>query len=480
MERKSKDSIRRKKRNEILRVMLVMSVVGTMVFQGQLLWALAMVLGYYVIREAFLSDHIFYPVQADYNYSLSPYWRSPVTVQDGINAGTVPDAVDTLLLTVRFRCQALGYLRDPWVEIHSKGIHYRQYFERGVGGLRYINLTNLVQDAEGNRIRPGLATLSFHHCMAGDGGELLGFCNAVSSHSRVLVIAPHADDAELAAFGVYSSHTSMIVTLTAGEIEAENFQTVEPDLVKASRLKGQLRSNDSVAAGAWGGVPAENIVSLGYFCKQLQAMHSLPDESMPSLTAAVSDSRFFRRYNRIRLASDVHGTASWNSLLGDLRELVALHKPDVIITPHPVLDPHPDHLYATRALVEALGETAAPVIFLLYANHYHNTQMAPFGPAHSAVGLPPGHQPSATALGAYTRVLADDVQQHKAMALQMMHDLRKTPTLAKRLRPFLQKWLAGRPETVYGADAFFRRAVRLHEVFFVADLSALRQLLKEV
>jgi hypothetical protein len=156
-----------------------------------------------------------------------------------------------------------------------------------------------------------------------------------------------------------------------------------------------------------------------------------------------------------------------------------LHKPDVIVTPHPVLDPHSDHLYATRSLVEALGETAAPVTFLPYANHYHNTQMAPFGLAHSAVCLPPGHQPSATAFGVYTRVLSDDVQQHKAVALQMMHDLQKTPTLAKRLRPFLRKWLAGRPKTVYGADAFFRLAVRLHEVFFVADLSALWQLLAE-
>ncbi len=47
-----------------------------------------------------------------------------------------------------------------------------------------------------------------------------------------MVIAPHADDAELAAFGLYSRCSeASIVTLTQGEIEAEHYQRLglEPD-----------------------------------------------------------------------------------------------------------------------------------------------------------------------------------------------------------------------------------------------------------
>ncbi len=40
-----------------------------------------------------------------------------------------------------------------------------------------------------------------------------------------MMLAPHADDAELAAFGLYSRADNVsIVTLTQGEIEAEHYQ----------------------------------------------------------------------------------------------------------------------------------------------------------------------------------------------------------------------------------------------------------------
>ncbi|MHC3970536.1 PIG-L family deacetylase, partial [Pseudomonas aeruginosa] len=90
---------------------------------------------------------------------------------------------------------------------------------------------------------------------------------------RVMVIAPHADDAELAAFGLYSQACeAWIVTLTAGEIETEHYRRMGLDGIAAARLKGRLRAWDSQAVPAWGGVPAERCVQLGYFCLQLPAM----------------------------------------------------------------------------------------------------------------------------------------------------------------------------------------------------------------
>ena len=84
---------------------------------------------------------------------------------------------------------------------------------------------------------------------------------------RVMVIAPHADDAELAAYGLYSqADETWIVTLTAGEIEAEHYQQMGLSSVEASRLKGRLRAWDSIAVPRWAGVPAAHCVQLGYFC----------------------------------------------------------------------------------------------------------------------------------------------------------------------------------------------------------------------
>ncbi len=86
-----------------------------------------------------------------------------------------------------------------------------------------------------------------------------------------MVIAPHADDAELAAFGLYSqAREAWIVTLTAGEIETEHYRRM--GLRRNScggALKGRLRAWDSQAVPTWGGVPAERCVQLGYFCLQL-------------------------------------------------------------------------------------------------------------------------------------------------------------------------------------------------------------------
>ncbi len=74
-----------------------------------------------------------------------------------------------------------------------------------------------------------------------------------------MILAPHADDAELAAFGLYSSADKVcIVTLTQGEIEAEHYQRLGLSAQQAAQLKGRLRSWDSMAIPLWGGVPPAN------------------------------------------------------------------------------------------------------------------------------------------------------------------------------------------------------------------------------
>src|SRR2546422_867970 len=50
------------------------------------------------------------------------------------------------------------------------------------------------------------------------GAARLHVCHeSIRSEDRVLVIAPHPDDAELAAFGLYADTRATIVTVTAGD-----------------------------------------------------------------------------------------------------------------------------------------------------------------------------------------------------------------------------------------------------------------------
>ncbi|PCK59870.1 PIG-L deacetylase family protein [Pseudomonas aeruginosa] len=286
-----------------------------------------------------------------------------------------------------------------------------------------------------------------------------------------MVIAPHADDAELAAFGLYSQACeAWIVTLTAGEIETEHYRRMGLDGIAAARLKGRLRAWDSQAVPAWGGVPAERCVQLGYFCLQLPAMQANPGEVVPSREADLADIRPFRQFNRLRLASDADGLSTWNNLLADLRELILLARPEVIVLPHPHFDPHPDHVRAQEAVREALqGLDWQPQALLHYANHLHDNDRWPMGDAHMGVSLPPLTEECSPLLP-WTLALERTRQVDKAMALGMMHDLQPRPPFKRRLRRRLQGWLAGRRWPAYGEDEFMRKAVRRHELFWVESL----------
>jgi LmbE family N-acetylglucosaminyl deacetylase len=50
--------------------------------------------------------------------------------------------------------------------------------------------------------------------------------------------------------------------------------------------------------------------------------------------------------NPFALPGDADGAPTWNNLLADLRELLLRARPEVIVLPHPTLDPHPDHICA--------------------------------------------------------------------------------------------------------------------------------------
>ena len=315
-----------------------------------------------------------------------------------------------------------------------------------------------------------------HHCSFDPTVTILSFKNPLSDQDKVMIIAPHADDAELAAFCLYSRHDSCIVTLTAGEIEAEYYEHAAAGKEEASRFKGRLRSWESVVVPQWGGVNNGNTMQLGYFCLALERMYAQKDVAVSSSTANLDDTRYFRSFNHRRLKSDQDGLPTWNNLVQDLVEVMQDYKPDIIVTPHPVMDPHRDHRYATMACLEACEKSMIAVdCFLLYANHYACTDMFPFGLSGSVASLPPVFDPTPE-MKVFSYLTDQPCQQEKLAALAMMHDLMTPIGLKKKIRQILQHVFLRRDAMRYGDDDYFRKSIRHNELFYPVDIAQLKKL----
>lgn len=469
------DTFRKKQKlhNQIKGGVFALLVVAILL-TGHYFYACAAVVLAYLIHELLWSDHIFYDPRSDYNFSLQAQREQQLRLKGSIVKLDEIAADATYLLKVQVRATAGGHIFDPYVETSTGNTTLRQYFERRLNGTRYLNITALVENLKQSTAQ---LTISAHHCQIDGDLTLLQFSNPALTGKKVLVIAPHADDAELAAFGLYNHHDSTIVTLTAGEIGAEYYRQLTGSTPEASRLKGRLRSWDSVMVPQWGGVKPLNTMQLGYFCLTLEQMAANPDVAVTSRTAEVNDTRYFRAFNAIKLASDNNGSASWNNLVQDLMEVLEKYQPQVIVTPHPTIDPHRDHLYATMALMEACEKLGwQDKTFLLYANHYRHCDMFPFGPATSVASLPPefGHNGD---MAVYSYTLSARQRQDKVAAIAMMHDLRTPLKPRKKLRQLLQHLIIERDISPYGDDEYLRKAPRCNELFFHLNMAQLRRIL---
>ncbi|TWH64553.1 LmbE family N-acetylglucosaminyl deacetylase [Azomonas agilis] len=437
----------------------------TLASAGVSLWLppVLLLLGW-IAHEAWLADHLFYSPKSDYQYRFpesTPQFQ--VRCIEGVLQveGDWPNA-DTLILSWSINSSFWGWLRDPQVWLGED----RQDFERGARGVRYLNLSGQQQ-----ALREGRLKLSGRFCSLADTGTLYTFQNPDYTQQRLLIIAPHADDAELAAFGLYSRAKDVhILTLTQGEIEAKKYQRLGLDTAQAAQLKGRLRTWDSLAIPLWGGVPQQRCLQLGYYCLRLPAMLAEPDKVFGSLESGAQDTSLARRYNAYRLPGDT-GQPTGHHLLADLKAILEQLRPQVVITPHPELDPHTDHIAATHALLQAMESLEYPPwTLLLYANHLHDNDRWPMGPADGGIALPPSLEPL-PADGLWSPVLDPQTRHDKAQALAMQHDLQGKVSLKHQVRRWIQAVLTGRRWPITGENEFFRKAVRRHEVFWVRSLS---------
>ncbi|MDM8348433.1 PIG-L family deacetylase [Pseudomonas sp. sp1636] len=452
---------RRQKRIALVLALLLLAVCGVFVAWWWL--PILLVLGW-VAHEAWFADHLFYAPRDDYRYDFAPATPRFAARLAGACLQVDGDfaAADCLILQLRIEANWLGRWLDPYVLLGDD----RQDFERGVGGQRYLNLSG-----QGEALASGQLQLRGRFCRLAQTGTLYALTNPDYASRRLMVIAPHADDAELAAFGLYSrAAEASIVTLTQGEIEADAYRRLGLGQVAAARLKGRLRAWDSLAIPLWGGVPQARCAQLGYYCLQLPAMALQPEQGFASRDSGDGDTRPVRRHNPLTLPGDADGVPSWQNLLADLVALLEHFRPEAIVTPHPQLDPHSDHVASTQALLEAIELSSwKPKTLLLYANHLHDNDRWPMGSAGMGIALPPAIE-SLPADGLWSPSLSAEVQVDKAMALAMQHDLQGRLPAKKRLRRVIQRVLAGRRWPASGEDEFFRKAVRRHELFWVRAL----------
>ncbi len=448
---------RRKKRMLLGIFGIALLILGSMTTWWAVPW-----IGFlaWLAHEAWFSDHFFYSAQSDYRYRLQHCSAIDLSLHgDKLTTTEEIPCGETWILELGIQSDWRSLFLDPYVEI--QGIRFD--FEHAARGKRYLNIGNHAEvlSTEG---------LSFRakYCRLSAPIRLSVFDNPEFSQRRLMIVAPHADDAELAAFNLYrKTNEVLIVTVTRGEIEADHYTRLGLTVSQAAKLKGRLRSWDSIAIPLWGGRTQEDCLQLGYFCMQLQSMKNAPDSAFGSLVSTETDTRNARRWNRLALPSDHSGQPTWGNLIADLAALIEEFKPEVILTPHPQRDPHPDHVASTQAVQEVVRQGQwKPDSFLFYTNHLHDNDRWPMGPAGAGITLPPAFDDNGPE--AFWSLPTDEEGRiDKAMALAMQHDLTPRQPLKKRLRRWLQTHLADRRWPSTGENEFFRKAVRSHELFYV-------------
>jgi LmbE family N-acetylglucosaminyl deacetylase len=362
----------------------------------------------------------------------------------------------------------------PGVEVrHNDNAVFTQYFEPGQCGRRLLNLAGV----------PALNGLRLHSlaCSLQTEARLLGFAVPNLASGPLLVVAPHPDDAELAAYGLYRHfhQQAWIVTLTAGERQKQLHKQYWPGLDtqagEASLRKGLVRSWNSITTPMLAGVPAERSVMLGYFNDTLPSLLEQPAAVVPSRDAPELVPARFRQWNAVALASGPSAQNCGTHLVEDLVGLLRQIRPSTLMVTHPEVDPHHDHRAAAALCARALAASGhQPEQVLLYANHLKGVRGFPRGPAHAAAGVWPWQQPGSRfgPWRLYSHYLPFHIQQEKAVALDSMHDLRAHTGLGKQARRWWRRRLSGVPMAGwkdYGEHDYFQTHIKAQEVFAVVS-----------
>ena len=372
----------------------------------------------------------------DYDYQLSSLagasnYRLTLT-EDGFEWPILARGTDTALLEISLR-RTRG--QAPAIEIETGATTVIQYFEQGGQGRRYLDLSPLLKAT----IEPGdfIQFTSLGAEWNSESVNLVTFTNPSVEGRKVLVVAPHPDDAEIAAFGLYQSSEADVVTVTAGDAGGANFGSLWSNEGEQYRAKGRIRTLDSLTVPLLGGLSPEAVRNLGYYDATLEQL-------------------WLQRPKRV------------GPLLAYLVSELERVQTDTVVAPHPRLDRHLDHQFASIALFEALAQWGRECDILLYTNHAIGNEAFPLGPRDGMTGLPAWNGEGLHLRRLFSHQLTIEDQRRKLVALEAMHDL----------RPFDLRD-GNDVSQVSPLYDYFRRGARPNEIFLVTDLDGARAIYEE-
>lgn len=392
----------------------------------------------------------------DYAYDLAGTAAAVVTVRlDGAGFDWpigVPEG-DTAFLEISL-VETTG--PAPALRAERGDFMMRQVFEEKARGRRFLDVSPLLT-AKGGRVTLTGAGAAWQTGPA----RLFVYKNASLAGRRVLVLAPHPDDAEIAAFGVYHQTKADVITVTSGDAGGDNFKTLFNEPAEHYRVKGWIRTWDSISVPFYGGVYPGKARNLGYYDATLRRLHAAPSVALPPLLAHLDDPGYYRKLNMDPALRDRPFKGTWEGLVADLVWELERVRPEVIVAPHPMLDNHADHQFTTIALIEALAQWKGKCELYLYTNHALENEAWPLGDRDAMSGLPPSSRAGLFFTRLYSHPVSPLEQKLKLVALEGMHDLRNFD-----LRDGTQPLTAAEAEALKRYD-YFRRGPRPNELFFV-------------
>lgn len=408
----------------------------------------------------------YYPfkVKSDYIYNLPV--NEVVRLKEGVL--TLPSYLDdsyTIFAKVGVKSTFLGNFAHPYLVVKSDRGVFKQYAEYGSEGIRYLNLSNLFGANKQLKI-------SGKRLKALDGEvELSFYKNPSLVDKKLLIIAPHPDDAEIAAYGLYEKYAknTFILTLSAGEGGYFTYKELYPkhEVAKHHRKKGDLRTWNSLTVPLLAGVDPNHLLNLGYFNDTLEEMFLNKGKEIGSGKMPTSDVSLFRKHNTNPLVHDMVDGSNWEAVVENIKRVIEHVQPDLILTAHPYIDSHEDHQYATLATIEALEKLGREEgEFLFYTNHYKDAEYYPYGRMGSIMTLPPKFDASIYCEGFFSFPLGEEEQLNKIFAFDGMNDLRSTTSYRLWNRLLANGFTRLREKYLSIEKDYFNRYVRSNELFF--------------
>ncbi|WP_300373784.1 PIG-L family deacetylase [Methyloprofundus sp.] len=411
-----------------------------------------------------------YDVTQNYQYALSSSVHTAVRVQIQQQKFSFnsPEKWDTGFIKLDVESNLAGYFAEPFVEVINENSRSVLTLERGVSGERYINLAPIQKEGIIN------VQLIGHHVTIKDQQAKVILFNTpeLAKPVKLIVISPHPDDAEIAAFNLYAQHDSVIVTITAGEAGAHTYDEIYPEKKQHYQAKGKIRVWNSITTPLLAGVSPEKSINLGYFDGTLMQMFQHKVVAVNSQYSGIQDVNYFRKQNISTLTPETSGKATWTALVSDLEKIIIKFQPKFIITPYPAIDAHPDHKLSTIAVIEAIK--LAQLMdgkLLLYTNHLTYNDYYPYGQQGGLVPPPPDFNQSLYFDSIYS--FHSETPKEKIFALDSMNDLRldtRWLTVSGAFKVFANTLFS---QLLLKDKTYFRKAVRENEIFFSINFSSL-------